>query len=187
MLLIIDNYDSFTYNLVQLVEQSEIMDYLIVKNDKLDELSDSDFDKIMISPGPGIAKEAGQLMEFIEKFYKSKPILGICLGHEAIAELFGANLIKMKDPMHGIKNMAKVIIKDPIFYNIPDSFCIGHYHSWNIEEESLPDELEIILRDENDLNMAIRHQSLPLIGLQFHPESIMTDFGLEMIKNWLGN
>lgn len=184
-LLIIDNYDSFTYNLVQLVEQAGIVDYLLIKNDELADLSVNDFDKVLISPGPGIAKEAGQLMWFLNKIYTTTPILGICLGHEAIGELFGAELIQMDEPMHGIKNKAAIVIRDPIFVGIPDTFYIGHYHSWNIDENTIPEHLEIIIRDENNLNMAIRHKELPIIGLQFHPESIMTEFGLEIIKNWI--
>lgn len=184
-LLIIDNYDSFTYNLVHLVEQAGVEHCLIVKNDKLNKLNANDFDKVIISPGPGIAKEAGGLMDFLKQFYKSKSILGICLGHEAIAELFGAKLIPMPEPMHGVKNKAQVLDSDNIFKGLPGEFNIGHYHSWIIDEDTLPDELEIIMRDENNLNMAIQHVSYNLTGLQFHPESIMTDFGLEMMKNWL--
>ncbi|MBC8320852.1 MAG: aminodeoxychorismate/anthranilate synthase component II [Bacteroidetes bacterium] len=184
-LIIIDNYDSFIYNLVQLVEQAGVSDYLILKNDELDKLGAKDFDRVLISPGPGIAKEAGQLMWFLKKFHSSVPMLGICLGHEAIAELFGAKLVQMKEPMHGIKNKASIVVADRIFNGLPSNFFIGHYHSWNIDEQSIPHELEIILRDENNLNMAIRHKKLDLTGLQFHPESIMTDYGLEMIKNWL--
>ncbi len=184
-LLIIDNYDSFTFNLVQLVEHAGIFDYLLVKNDRLDNLDISKINKVIISPGPGIAKEAGQLLKFLGEIYTTIPILGICLGHEAIAELFGAKLIRMREPMHGIKNTANIIIRDKIFKNIPDNFQIGHYHSWNIDEQSLPNELEIIVRDENNLNMAIRHISYDITGLQFHPESIMTEYGLEMIKNWI--
>ena len=183
-LLIIDNYDSFTYNLVQLVEQAGITNYTLVKNDELEHINDDDFDRIIISPGPGITQEAGQLLWFLKKYYKSKPILGICLGHEAIAELFGAKLYQMEQPMHGIKNRADIILDDPIFSGIPRSFKIGHYHSWNIDEDTIPKELEIIVRDENNLNMAIRHENLPIIGFQFHPESIMTDYGLKMIENW---
>lgn len=184
-LLIIDNYDSFTYNLVQLVEQVGIVDYLLVKNDELAELSTSDFDKVLVSPGPGVAKEAGQLMWFLAKVYTRFPILGICLGHEAIGELFGAKMIQLEEPLHGIKNRAKIIVRDSIFDGIPNNFSIGHYHSWNIDEATIPNEVEVIVRDENGLNMAIRHKKLPIIGLQFHPESIMTDYGLEMIKNWI--
>ena len=184
-LLIIDNYDSFTYNLVQLVEQAGLNDYLIVKNDELKELNTEEFDKVIISPGPGIAKEAGQLMWFLQKYYAAKPMLGICLGHEAIAELFGAKLTPMKKPMHGIKNNASILKVDSIFNGLPDEFSIGHYHSWIINEQTLPDELEVILRDENNLNMAISHIKYDLTGLQFHPESIMTEHGLKMIRNWL--
>lgn len=184
-LLIIDNYDSFTYNLVQLVEQANVRDYLIVKNDKLNEVYEMDFDIVLISPGPGIAKEAGLLLQFIEKFHVTKPMLGICLGHEAIAEFFGAKLIQMKQPLHGIRNLGIIIKPDDIFQNVPEKFYIGHYHSWNIDESTIPNDLEVIVRDENGLNMAIRHKQYPIIGLQFHPESIMTDFGLSIIKNWL--
>ena len=159
--------------------------YLIVKNDELEYLNTDEFDKVIISPGPGIAKEAGQLMWFLRKFYKAKPMLGICLGHEAIAELIGAKLTPMKEPMHGIKNKANILKGDTIFNGLPDEFSIGHYHSWNIDEQTLPDELEVILRDENNLNMAIKHTKYNLTGLQFHPESIMTEYGLEMMKNWL--
>ena len=186
-LLIIDNYDSFTYNLVQLIEKACITEYSIVKNDQLDRVNANDFDRIIISPGPGIANEANQLMWFLKKFYKNKPTLGICLGHEAIAELFGGKLIPMKESMHGIKNKAFVINNHEIFKGIPSSFDIGHYHSWIIDDTTLPDEIEVILRDENKLNMAIKHVNYNLVGFQFHPESIMTEYGLDMIKNWLKN
>lgn len=184
-LLIIDNYDSFTYNLVQLVEQAGVSDYIIVRNDELDKVNPDDFNRILISPGPGIAREAGQLMWFLKQFYKTKPMLGICLGHEAIAEIFGAKLIRMNKPLHGIKNKATILINDKIFSGLPSNFNIGHYHSWNVNEQTVPEEIEIILKDEDNLNMAIRHIKYNLIGLQFHPESIMTDYGLEIIKNWL--
>ena len=184
-LIIIDNYDSFTYNLVQLVEQAGVTDYIIVKNDELDKINPNDFNRVLISPGPGIAREAGQLMWFLNRFYKTRPILGICLGHEAIAETFGAKLIPMNKPFHGIKNKATILINDKIFNGLPITFNIGHYHSWNIDEQTIPDEIEIILKDEDNLNMAIRHRKYNLVGLQFHPESIMTDYGLEIIKNWL--
>lgn len=184
-LLIIDNYDSFTYNLVQLVEQAGANNCSIVKNDELDKLKPDDFDRAIISPGPGVAREAGQLMWFLRKFHKTKPMLGICLGHEAIAEIFGAKLVPMKEPMHGIKNKAHVLISDGVFSGLPSIFNIGHYHSWSIDEQTLPNELEVMLRDKNNINMAIRHVKYNLVGLQFHPESIMTDHGLEMMKNWL--
>ena len=183
-LLVIDNYDSFTFNLVQLIEQAGFVDFMIVKNDKLKSLEDDSFHKVIISPGPGIANEAGDLLWFLEKYHRIKPILGICLGHEAIAEFFGASLIQLDAPLHGIQNIGYIEKEDQIFKGLPNSFSIGHYHSWNIDESSLPDTLEVLVRDETGLNMAIRHTNLPITGLQFHPESIMTEFGLEMIKNW---
>ncbi|NOY49200.1 MAG: aminodeoxychorismate/anthranilate synthase component II [Chlorobi bacterium] len=184
-LLIIDNYDSFTYNVVQLVEQCGLFDYMIVKNDKLLNIDPNVFQKVLISPGPGTAAEAGELMEFLLKVYKSKPILGICLGYEAIGKMFGARLSKMDEPMHGIKNHGEIIVNDKIFTGLPGRFAIGHYHSWIIYETDMPAELGILLKDENGMPMAVRHRSLDIKGLMFHPESIMTDFGKEMIGNWL--
>ena len=186
-LLIIDNYDSFTYNLVQLVEQAGVSDYLLVKNDQLLILKSEAFDKVIISPGPGIAKEAGELMQFLKMYYQKKSMLGICMGYEALAELFGGKLVQMPEPMHGIRNKGIVVKKDSIFNGLPAEFFIGHYHSWIIEESGMPAELDILMKDENNLPMAFRHKSYNLTGLQFHPESVMTEFGMEMIKNWLFN
>ncbi|NOX86164.1 MAG: aminodeoxychorismate/anthranilate synthase component II, partial [Chlorobi bacterium] len=184
-ILIIDNYDSFTYNLVQLVEQCGTDDYLLVKNDRLDEISDREFDKVLISPGPGIASEAGGLLPFVEKHLKQKCFLGICLGYEAIAQLCGGKLIRLPEPMHGLRNKGKVLIDDGIFKGLPREFYIGHYHSWIIGKKSLPEELEATMEDENGLVMAFRHRQYNLTGLQFHPESVMTEYGLEMIGNWI--
>jgi len=186
-LLIIDNYDSFTYNLVQLVEQAGVSDYFLVKNDQLLGLKSDAFDKVIISPGPGIAKEAGELMQFLKMYYHKKSMLGICLGYEALAELFGGKLIQMPEPMHGIRNKGKILKQDSIFNDLPNEFFIGHYHSWIIEEKEVPAELEILVKDENGLPMAFKHKQFNLTGLQFHPESVMTEFGLEMIRNWLFN
>jgi len=184
-LLIIDNYDSFTYNLVQLVEQNGVNDYLLVKNDQLHQLPEAGFDKVLISPGPGIASEAGELMGLIQKYHQKKNILGICLGFEALAELFGGKLRQLQQPMHGLRNKGHILCSDPIFKGLPQQFYIGHYHSWIISENEMPAELEIILKDENGLPMAFRHHKYDLVGLQFHPESVMTDFGYELIRNWL--
>jgi len=186
-LLIIDNYDSFTYNLVQLVEQAGVSDYFLVKNDQLLGLKSDSFDKVIISPGPGIAAEAGALMQFLKIHYHKKSMLGICLGYEALAELFGGKLVQMPEPMHGIRNKGKIVKQDNIFKGLPVEFFIGHYHSWIIEEKGMPEELEILMQDENKLPMAFKHKQFNLTGLQFHPESVMTEFGLEMIKNWLFN
>lgn len=184
-LLIIDNYDSFTYNLIQLVEQAGVMDYLLVKNDQLLKLSPDSFDKILISPGPGIAADAGELLAFLKQYVEQKSILGICLGYEAIAELCGGKLVQLPAPMHGIRNKGIVLADAEIFSNLPQEVFIGHYHSWIIEKDTFPQELESILEDENGQIMAFRHRKLDLRGLQFHPESIMTEYGFEMINNWL--
>lgn len=184
-LLIIDNYDSFTYNLVQLVEQAGVTEYSLVKNDQLLELSTDTFDKILISPGPGIASEAGDLIPFIEQYLETKSILGICLGYEALAEVYGGKLLRLPKPMHGMRNKGKVLADAEIFNGLPSEFNIGHYHSWIIDRNSFPDVLESSLEDENGLIMAFQHRKLDLRGLQFHPESIMTEYGFEMIRNWL--
>ena len=184
-LLIIDNYDSFTYNLVQLVEQAGVHNYLLVKNDRLETLKSADFDKVLISPGPGIAAEAGEMIPFLKLYMNSKAFLGICLGYEAIAEVCGGKLVQLPEPLHGFRNMGKVRADTEIFQGLPHEFYIGHYHSWIIEKKSFPAVLESTLEDENGLIMAFRHRQLDLRGLQFHPESIMTEYGLEMVKNWL--
>ena len=184
-LLIIDNYDSFTYNLVQLVEQAGYRDFFLVKNDGLHQVSPDVFDKVLISPGPGIAREAGSLMEFLQRIHAEKPVLGICLGYEALAELFGGKLVQMSEPMHGIRNRGLIVRNDRIFEGLPREIQIGHYHSWIIEEPDMPAELEILMKDESGLPMAFRHRTFDLTGLQFHPESVMTEFGDVMIGNWL--
>ena len=184
-LLIIDNYDSFTYNIVQLLEQCGVKDFLMVKNDQLMDLKEDDFDRVIISPGPGIAVEAGDLNHFIRKYYQEKSFLGICLGHEALAEFFGARLVRMPQPWHGIQGPGIVVKDDYLFKGLPNQFNIGHYHSWIMEKETLPKELEITMVDNEGRIMAIRHREYDLVGLQFHPESIMTEYGLEMVGNWL--
>lgn len=185
-LLIIDNYDSFTYNLVQLVEQAGVQDYFMVKNDELTGIKSFDFEKVLISPGPGIASEAGDLLLFVKQHLADKSILGICLGYEAIAQLCGGKLVRMPEPMHGIRNKGKVLTDAELFRGLPHEFYIGHYHSWIIEKSTFPNELEATLEDENGLIMAFRHRQYDLTGLQFHPESVMTEYGLEMIENWIG-
>ena len=184
-LLIIDNYDSFTYNLVQLVEQAGIQDYQLVKNDQLLSLNPLKYDKVLVSPGPGIASEAGELLPFLHNIINQKPILGICLGYEALVELSGGKLKQLENPLHGIQNKGKLIQPHPLFHEIPPSFNIGHYHSWIADEQTLSVETQTLMRDENGLNMAIAHTQQPWVGLLFHPESIMTEFGLRMLKNWI--
>ena len=184
-LLMIDNYDSFTYNLLQLVEQAGVEDVILVKNDRLMMLNTGDFDKVLISPGPGLAAEAGDLMPFLSKIMYQRSILGICLGYEALAELCGARLVQLEEPLHGFRNIGNVTLPHAIFTGLPNRFHIGHYHSWIADESTFTPEMQVIMRDKTGLNMAFSHRSLFLTGLLFHPESVMTDFGLEIIKNWL--
>ncbi len=183
-LLIIDNYDSFTFNLVQLVKQSGVHEFDIVKNDRLLSLK-SYYNKVLISPGPGIASEAGQLMEFLKLHYKNTSILGICLGQEAIVELFGGRHKKLDRPLHGFQNRATFTGQHYIFKNLPTTFKIGHYHSWYVDESALSEELRILVKDELNLIMGIAHKQYDVTGLFFHPESMMTEHGQVMIKNWL--
>lgn len=184
-ILIIDNYDSFVYNLVQLVEQAGSCEYLIRKNDNILQLDQSEFDKVLISPGPGIASEAGDLLEFIRKHYQDKSMLGICLGHEAIAEVFGSTIRQLPEPMHGIRTNGYVSSDHYIFKGLPKEFMIGHYHSWILDEEKISNALNIFMRDDTGLIMAFNHEKYDATGLMFHPESIMTEYGFEMIRNWI--
>ncbi len=184
-LLVIDNYDSFTFNLLQLVEEAGVMNYSVVKNDQLKQVDPDSFDKALISPGPGISSEAGDLMWFITRYYKTKSILGICLGHEAIAECFGAEIIPMPQPMHGIRTVSRVIIKDKIYHNLPNTLHVGHYHSWCLDENTLPEGFQITMRDEDDIIMSFSHKKYSLYGMQYHPESVMTDNGADLLRNWL--
>jgi anthranilate synthase component 2 len=185
-ILIIDNYDSFTYNLVHLVNELGLQ-CEVWRNDRF-EISEVDaFDKIILSPGPGIPSEAGLLLEVIEKYSPSKSIFGVCLGQQAIAEVFGGKLYNLKQPMHGIATPIKVSDKEErLFLNLPDSFKVGRYHSWVVDENAIPDTLEITAIDEADNSvMALRHKTLDVRGVQFHPESVLTEFGKEMMQNWL--
>jgi anthranilate synthase component 2 len=184
-LLIIDNYDSFTYNLVQLVREAGQEEFLLVKNDALQQLKPADFDKVLISPGPGLAHEAGDLMPFISQYKKHKSLLGVCLGFEALVLSSGGKLSPLPQPLHGIQNEGSVLCDDPVFSGLPEKFLIGHYHSWYVEAENLPASLEVTMKDQQDRIMAFRHKEADMRGFLFHPESYMTDYGFEMISNWL--
>jgi len=183
--LVIDNYDSFTYNLVHLLQECG-QEYEVWRNDKF-ELADVDaFDKILLSPGPGIPEEAGLLLDVIRTYSGTKDILGICLGQQAIAEVFGGRLFNMVKPLHGVAT--DIIITDPketLFQDFPTDSKIGRYHSWAVEKESLPDTLHITAVDESGIIMALSHNTLKVKGMQFHPESVLTDNGKILINNWL--
>ncbi|MGF7079238.1 anthranilate synthase component II [Mucilaginibacter sp. UYCu711] len=185
-ILIIDNYDSFTYNLVHLVNEIGLQ-CEVWRNDQF-KIEDVDaYDKIILSPGPGIPSEAGLLLEVIERYAPTKSIFGVCLGQQAIAEVFGGKLYNLKQPMHGIATPITVTDDtERLFAGLPHQFKVGRYHSWVVDEKSIPDVLTVTAIDEVDNSaMALRHKIYDVRGVQFHPESILTEFGKEMMQNWL--
>lgn len=183
---ILDNYDSFTYNLVQLVEQIGVQKIVVQKNDELDFSKAKKFDKIILSPGAGLPMQAGDLMEFIKKFHATKSMLGVCLGHQAIAEFFGAKLYNLKQVKHGLaENVQIQNTENKLFAGLPENFAGGLYHSWAVSENNFPESLEITAKNLEGEIMAISHKKYDLHGIQFHPESIMTPLGKKIVENWL--
>lgn len=184
-ILIIDNYDSFTFNLRQIIEELHF-DYSIIKNDELKIESIEYYSKILISPGPGIPSNAGFVKEIVQMFAPSKSILGICLGHQAIAEIFGGKLFNLADVCHGV--IATVNITEPndyLFKNMPHQFEAGLYHSWAISNDNFPDCLQVTSVSSDNVIMSLSHKKYDVKGVQFHPESIMTKVGVQLIHNWL--
>ncbi|MCF6365944.1 MAG: aminodeoxychorismate/anthranilate synthase component II [Bacteroidales bacterium] len=184
--LLIDNYDSFTYNLAQLLDESTMCNFQIIKNDivKIGEISE--FDKILISPGPGLPENAGKLPEIIAKYHKTKSILGICLGMQGIAEFFGAELYNLEKVYHGIKANAHIIDSDEvIFTGLPERIEVGLYHSWAVYKDLKDTDLKITAISQRNIIMGISHKEYDIKGIQFHPESIMTKYGQNIIENWL--
>ncbi|MFA4852849.1 MAG: aminodeoxychorismate/anthranilate synthase component II [Bacteroidales bacterium] len=186
--LIIDNHDSFTYNLVQLVEQSGLCEVDIVKNN-ITEYDYSGFDKILFSPGPGIpSEEKGLMKSLIAKYSGTKSILGICLGHQAIAEFYGGKIVNLNQPFHGIKEKIRITEStEYLFSGLPNIINGGLYHSWSVGYENFPECLNITAISESGIIMAVSHKTSDIKGLQFHPESIMTESGKDIITNWLKN
>ena len=182
-IIVIDNYDSFTYNLVHYLEELKC-EVTVKRNDQVNIKEIEKFDKIVLSPGPGIPNEAGLLKEIISSFFNTKSILGVCLGHQAIAEVFGAELVNLKTVYHGVATDINIIKEDPLFNDLPNPLKVGRYHSW-VVKEPLPDDLEALAYDQNGQIMAFKHKKYNLRGVQFHPESILTDFGKDLLKNWL--
>lgn len=184
-ILIFDNYDSFTYNLVHLVRELGETDIEVHRNDKisLDELDR--FDKIILSPGPGIPEEAGLLLPLIRRYAPTKSILGVCLGHQAIGEAFGATLENLKEVYHGVQTPVEIIADDPLFSGLPREIEVGRYHSWVVNPSGFPDGLEVTARDASGQIMALRHKSYDVRGIQFHPESVLTPEGHTIIRNFL--
>lgn len=185
-ILVIDNYDSFTYNLIQIVKEFGKCECIVVKNDALNLRVINRYKKILITPGPGVPSEAGKILNVIKRFSSCKSILGVCLGHQAIAEAFGGRLEKLPQVIHGMKKKVKIIVRDEyLFDGIPKNIYAGFYHSWMISKKYLPDCLEITAQDDRGMIMAIRHKNFDARGIQFHPESVMTDYGKKIVQNWL--
>jgi anthranilate synthase component 2 len=185
-ILVIDNYDSFTYNLVQYIERVIKKPVDVYRNDKitLDEIER--YDKILISPGPGIPEEAGITIDLIRRYGASKSILGVCLGHQAISEAYGGSIINLTRVYHGVVGrMKQVVPGDYLLEGIPVEFDAGRYHSWVVEPETLPAELEVTVENDEGFIMALRHREFDVRGVQFHPESVLTEFGGRMILNWV--
>lgn len=186
-ILIFDNYDSFTYNLVQLIKEIGYTDLTIARNDQIKLESISDFDKILISPGPGIPSEAGILLEMIKRYASTKSIFGVCLGQQAIAEAFGGTLYNLPEVYHGVSSPITITKNDCIFEGLPTQFNVGRYHSWVVNKSTIPEQLEITAVDKMENIMALRHRELDVRGVQFHPESILTEHGKSIIEKWLKN
>lgn len=184
-LLIIDNYDSFTYNLYHLVKEIGSYEVEVHRNDKINPDDVESFDKIILSPGPGIPEEAGLLLPIIRRYAPTKSILGVCLGHQAIGEAFGGKLENLTQVYHGIQSPVKVIGDDYIFKGMNPTFLVGRYHSWVITPDNFPDSLEIIAESEEKQIMAIKHKEYDVHGIQFHPESVLTPQGRIIIENFL--
>ncbi len=183
-IVIIDNYDSFTYNLAHLVRELGT-EVTVLRNDRfaLDDLEP--YHKVILSPGPGIPSEAGLLTDVIRRYAESKPILGVCLGHQAIGEVFGARLENLSDVFHGVATPCHIVADDPIFSGLPSDITVGRYHSWVVSREGLPDCLEVTAVSDEGQIMALRHRELNVRGIQFHPESVLTPDGKRMVQNWL--
>ena len=183
-IVIIDNYDSFTYNLAHLVKELGT-EVTVLRNDQfqLDDLEA--YHKIILSPGPGIPCEAGLLMDVIRHYANRKPILGVCLGHQAIGEVFGARLENLSDVFHGVATPCRIVSDDPIFSGLPTNITVGRYHSWVVSRNGLPDWLEVTAVSDEGQIMALKHKTLNVRGIQFHPESVLTPDGKKMLRNWM--
>ena len=189
-ILVFDNYDSFTYNLVHLVEKITHTKVDVFRNDELPMEKAKEYDKIILSPGPGIPSEAGMLLPLIKEYASTKSILGVCLGHQAIGEAFGGTLTNLSTVYHGIATPIQIKsekskVKSMLFEGLPDTIEVGRYHSWVVDEKNFPEELEITARSENGFIMGLQHLKYDIQGVQFHPESVLTPSGEKILSNWL--
>lgn len=192
--LVFDNYDSFTYNLVHLVEKILHQKVDVYRNDQIPLEKVKDYDKIILSPGPGIPEEAGLLLPLIREYAASKSMLGVCLGHQAIGEAFGGKLVNLSTVYHGVATPVKKVRRETsdvkqeegdLFEGLPEEFEVGRYHSWIVSEEGFPKELDITAKDEHGFIMALQHKRYDVKGVQFHPESVLTPQGEVILRNWL--
>lgn len=181
---IIDNYDSFTYNLSHLIKELGV-EVTVLRNDQFALADLQPYTKIVLSPGPGIPSEAGLLCDVIRAYAGKKPILGVCLGHQAIGEVFGAQLENLSDVFHGVATPCHIVADDPLFGGLNSEITVGRYHSWVVSKEQFPDCLEVTAVSDEGQIMAMRHKTLNVRGIQFHPESVLTPDGKKMILNWL--
>jgi anthranilate synthase component II len=209
-ILVFDNYDSFTYNLVHLVEKIMHQQVDVYRNDQIPLEKVKEYDKIILSPGPGLPGEAGLLLPLIKEYASSKSILGVCLGHQAIGEAFGGKLVNLSEVYHGVATPVRIVKRETsnvsrqssivngqsnsrltshvsrnLFEGLPGEFEAGRYHSWIVSDENFPKELEVTARDENNFIMALQHKTYDVQGVQFHPESVLTPMGEAILRNWL--
>lgn len=185
-IIINDNYDSFVYNLSHLIKEFGV-EVTVKRNDQFKLEDIETFDKILLSPGPGIPEEAGLLMDVIRTYAGRKPILGVCLGEQAIGEVFGGKLTNLDDVFHGIQSQIKLTVSDYLFEGLPSKIKVGRYHSWIVDKNSLPDCLEVTAVSEEGYIMALRHKTLDIRGVQFHPESVLTPDGKQILYNWINH
>lgn len=184
-ILVFDNYDSFTYNLVQIIEQIVGEKVDVYRNDQIPLEDIEKYDKIILSPGPGIPEEAGILLDVIKKYAPTKSIFGVCLGQQAIAEAFGGSLINLSEIYHGVATEATQTKEHKIFNNLPENLEVGRYHSWAVNPDDFPEELEITSVDKNGMIMSLKHKTYDVHAVQYHPESILTPDGKQILENFL--
>lgn len=187
-ILLLDNYDSFTYNLYHYIDSTGGFKVDVIRNDAVVLSNIQHYDGIVLSPGPGLPKESGLLMDVIQNYHSSKKIFGVCLGHQALAEYFGAGLFNLPEALHGVQTPIKILNpKHYLFKGLPDVVEVGRYHSWVVNPTGLPDSLTISAVDFDNQIMALSHKKYDICSVQFHPESIMTPYGMKMVQNWLNS
>jgi anthranilate synthase component II len=184
-ILVFDNYDSFTYNLVHLVEKITHTKVDVYRNDQIALEKIKEYDKIILSPGPGIPSEAGLLLDVIKEYASTKSILGVCLGHQAIGEAFGGELKNLDTVFHGVATPCQLSKGSELFKGLPEEIEVGRYHSWVVKDEGFPEVLEVTARDNNNYIMGLQHKTYDVQGVQFHPESVLTPDGEAILRNWL--